>query len=39
MYWLDTAGASTADLSNFKYAHRRVPMYPFEEDTKWSVND
>jgi hypothetical protein len=39
MYWLDTAGASTADLSNFKYAHRRVPMYPFEEDTSWDAKD
>jgi len=39
MYWLDTAGASTADLSNFKYAHRRVPMYPFEEDTRWDAKD
>lgn len=39
MYWLDTAGASTADLSNFAYSHRRVPMYPFEEDTNWSAKD
>lgn len=39
MYWLDTAGASTADLANFKYEHRRVPMYPFEEDTNWDTKD
>lgn len=39
MYWLDTAGASTADLSNFTYSNRRVPMYPFEEDTHWSSKD
>ena len=39
MYWLDTAGASTADLSNFAYSHRRVPMYPYEEDTEWSAKD
>ena len=36
MFWLATAGASTADLSNFTYSHRRIPMYPFELDTKWS---
>ena len=39
MYWLDTAGASTADLSNFTYSHRRVPMYPYEENTEWSAKD
>ena len=39
LYWLDTAGASTADLSNFKYEHRRIPMYPFEEDTRWDAKD
>lgn len=36
MYWLATPGASTADLSNFTYKHRRVPMYPFETSTEWS---
>ena len=36
MYWLATAGASTADLSNFDYVNRRKPMYPFEEETNWS---
>lgn len=36
MYWLATPGASTADLSNFTYKHRRVPMYPFEASTEWS---
>ncbi len=39
MYWLDTAGASTAALENFAYSHRRVPMYPFEEDTTWVLED
>lgn len=39
MYWLDTAGASTADLANFIYSNRRVPMYPYEEDTNWSAKD
>lgn len=36
MIWLATPGASTADLSNFTYKHRRVPMYPLEPDTIWS---
>jgi microcystin degradation protein MlrC len=35
MTWLSTAGASTADLSNFTYKHRRSPLYPFELNTKW----
>lgn len=36
IYWLSTDGASTADLSNFNYKHRRVPLYPFEPSTDWS---
>jgi microcystin degradation protein MlrC len=35
MVWLSTAGASTADLSNFTYKHRRTPIYPLELDTDW----
>jgi microcystin degradation protein MlrC len=36
MIWLATPGASTADLTNFTYKNRRIPLYPFEEDTKWN---
>ncbi|MBC7463941.1 MAG: M81 family metallopeptidase [Actinobacteria bacterium] len=36
IYWLSTGGASTADLSNFNYKHRRIPLYPFELTTEWS---
>ncbi|MBT6149410.1 MAG: M81 family metallopeptidase [Gemmatimonadetes bacterium] len=28
---VDTAGATTADMRNFDYKHRRKPMYPFEK--------
>jgi microcystin degradation protein MlrC len=35
MIWLSTSGASTADLSNFTYKHRRVPLYPLESNTQW----
>lgn len=35
MFWLSTAGASTANLSNFTYKHRRVPLYPLELNTHW----
>lgn len=35
MFWLSTAGASTANLSNFTYKHRRVPLYPLELNTQW----
>ena len=36
MFWLASPGASTADLTNFTYKNRRVPMYPLEPETTWS---
>ena len=36
VFWLATDGASTADLSNFVYKNRRVPLFPFEPATEWS---
>lgn len=35
MFWLESPGASTADLTNFTYKNRRVPMYPLEPETRW----
>ena len=31
----NTPGVTSADMSSFKYAHRRKPLYPFEPDTKY----
>ncbi|MTB15783.1 MAG: hypothetical protein F2927_03295 [Actinobacteria bacterium] len=39
MIWLATPGASSADLSTFVYKHRRIPMYPFEEETVWAPSE
>lgn len=36
MFWLASPGASTADLTNFVYKHRRVPMYPLEPEATWN---
>ena len=35
MFWLESPGASTADLGNFIYKNRRMPMYPLEPQTTW----
>ena len=35
----NTAGVTSADLDSFEYAHRRRPLYPFEEATAWSPGD
>jgi microcystin degradation protein MlrC len=32
----NTAGVTSADLGSFVYAHRRHPLYPFEEATTWA---
>jgi microcystin degradation protein MlrC len=31
----NSPGVTSADMSSFKYAHRRKPLYPFEPDTKF----
>jgi microcystin degradation protein MlrC len=31
---VNSPGTTSADLSTFHYAHRRKPLYPFEE---WAV--
>ncbi len=35
MIWVASAGVTSADLSTFRYQHRRVPLYPLEPDTVW----
>jgi microcystin degradation protein MlrC len=30
--WVDTPGVTSARLEEFRYAHRRRPLYPFEPD-------
>ncbi|MCP5260211.1 MAG: M81 family metallopeptidase [Rhodoferax sp.] len=35
LIWVATPGVTSADLSTFTYQHRRVPLYPFEPDTRW----
>ena len=35
MIWVASPGVTTADLSTFRYRHRRVPLYPLELDTRW----
>jgi len=35
LIWVATPGVTTADLSTFRYRHRRTPLYPFEPDTVW----
>ena len=32
---VNTPGVTSADLSQFQYAHRRRSMFPFEPDTTW----
>jgi microcystin degradation protein MlrC len=32
---VDTPGVTAADLSRFRYEHRRRPLYPFEPDTRY----
>lgn len=32
---VNTVGATSADLSQFEYRHRRRPLYPFEADARW----
>ncbi|WP_166355654.1 M81 family metallopeptidase [Phytoactinopolyspora limicola] len=32
LIWVNTPGATSADLSTFAYHHRRRPMFPFEPD-------
>ncbi|MBE1608595.1 M81 family metallopeptidase [Actinopolymorpha pittospori] len=32
-----TPGSTSADLSTFRYARRRRPMFPFEPTTQWSA--
>ena len=34
---VNTPGATTADMSALSYHHRRLPMFPFEPDTRWSL--
>ena len=31
---VNTSGATSADLDSFRYAHRRKPLFPFE-DAEW----
>ena len=31
----NTPGVTSADMSSFSYKHRRKPLYPFEEETKF----
>lgn len=35
---VDTPGVTCADLSNFRYRHRRRPLYPFERDATYPIN-
>jgi microcystin degradation protein MlrC len=35
LIWLNTDGASTANLFSFPYKNRRKPLYPFEADITW----
>ena len=32
---VNTPGCTSADMTEFKFAHRRRPMFPFEEDCQW----
>jgi microcystin degradation protein MlrC len=34
---VNTPGATTADMSALSYRHRRLPMFPFEPDARWSL--
>ena len=34
---VNTPGVTTADLDTFTYHHRRVPLYPFEEEATYDV--
>jgi microcystin degradation protein MlrC len=36
---VNTAGATSADLSTFCYRHRRRPMFPFESEAAWRWDD
>lgn len=36
MILVDSPGATSADLSTFDYAHRRRPLYPFEEGATYA---
>jgi microcystin degradation protein MlrC len=33
---VNTLGSTSADIYSFNYRHRRIPLYPFEKDTKYS---
>jgi microcystin degradation protein MlrC len=33
---VNSPGATSADLSSFDYAHRRMPLYPFEESAPYT---
>ncbi len=35
LIWVASPGVTSADLSTFRYQHRRRPMYPFELDARW----
>ncbi|MCY7419346.1 MAG: MlrC C-terminal domain-containing protein, partial [Chloroflexi bacterium] len=37
LVYVDTPGISTADPRRLGHQHRRRPMFPFEQDTQWSV--
>jgi microcystin degradation protein MlrC len=34
---VNTPGTTTADMGALSYHHRRLPMFPFEPDTRWSL--
>ena len=36
---VNTPGVTTADLSTFDYKRRRRPLYPFEQDTRYSPGE
>lgn len=35
---VNTAGCTSADLTQFEYHHRRHPLYPLEKDFEWAAS-
>jgi len=36
---VNTIGSTSADVHSFRYRHRRRPLYPFEMDTTYPVDN